>query len=157
MSRVFSCFYECKSRRPDRWQELTTLMLVNQSATTTVTAEILFIDGNQRPIARTETILSPQDLDEINVCNTLDSGLQGSVPSAGVIEVVLSPTGGVYGWVKNVTGLFARLQPEPFRGVVTGIGKTQCRLVGPNVVTPQQIRAKSAPRIDPILIEGTAE
>lgn len=161
VSPVFSCFYECK-RRANTWLELTTLMLVNQSAKQPLTAEILFVDGHQNPIARTSTNLSPEDLDEMNVCETLDKG-GIAVPPAGVIEVVLSagttgvPVGGAYGWVKNLTGTFTRSVPEPFEGRVTGIAKTECRLVGPNVVTPSEIRAKSAPTIQPILIEGTAE
>lgn len=163
VSPVFSCFYECKlSRRTSSWLELTTLMLVNQSAKQPLTAEILFVDGHQKPIARTSTNLSPEDLDEMNVCETLDKG-GIAVPPAGVIEVVLSagatgvPVGGAYGWVKNLIGTFTRSVPEPFEGRVTGIAKTECRLVGPNVVTPSEIRAKSAPNIQPILIEGTAE
>jgi hypothetical protein len=164
-STVFSCFYECKWERVGKnmntWQEITTLMLVNQSARQKVTADILFFDGNERAIATTQTILSPHDLDEINVCASLDAGLGGLVPPAGVIEVVLSPTGGVYGWVKNVMGRFPRFEPEPFRGRPTGIAKTQCRLVGPNVVAPkdilEKIRASDVRRIKPILIEGTAE
>ena len=164
-STVFSCFYECKWERVGKnmntWQEITTLMLVNQSAKQRVRAEILFVDGNENPVATTETILSPMDLDEINVCASLDEGLGGQVPAAGVIEVVLSPTGGVYGWVKNVLGRFPRFEVEPFRGRPTGIAKTQCRLVGPNTVTPREIRQKiqanDVPEIKPILIEGTGE
>ena len=161
-STVFSCFYECKEGKAmGTWQEITTLMLVNQSARQNVTAHILFFDGNERAVATTETILSPHDLDEINVCVSLDAGLGGLVPPAGVIEVALSPTGGVYGWVKNVIGRFPRFEPEPFRGRPTGIAKTQCRLVGPNVVTPQdileKIRTRDVHRIKPILVEGTAE
>jgi hypothetical protein len=165
-STVFSCFYECKWEREAagvkfNWREITTLMLVNQSAKQSVTAEILFVDGNENPIATAETVLGPMDLDEINVCASLDEGLGGQVPAAGVIEVVLSPTGGVYGWVKNVLGRFPRFEVEPFRGRPTGIAKTQCRLVGPNAVTPREIREKiranDVPEIKPILIEGTGE
>lgn len=100
------------------------------------------------------------DLDEINVCETLN--FPGAVvPPAGVIEVVLSPTGGVYGWMKNLTGRFSKGVPEPFDGTVTGVGKVECRLVGPNVVTPAQIgsdpRVIAAPFRKAVLIEGTAE
>jgi hypothetical protein len=172
VSPVFSCFYECKKavfirgplgaavRGPRPWQEITTLMLVNQSAAQPLQAEILFVDGRQTPIAKTTIRLSPLDLDEINVCETLELGAI-QVPPAGVIEVVLSPTGGAYGWVKNVTGKFHRGVAEPF-GVgqeVTGIGKTECRLVGPNVATPAQLRSRleQAPPVVPVLIEGTAD
>ena len=161
VSRVFSCFYECKpSGLQGFWQEITTLMLVNQSATFPITAEVLYLNGNERPIATNRLELSPLDLDEINVCSTLESGLGAfGVPQAGVIEVVLSPAGGVYGWVKNLTGRFNRLQPEPFLGFIWGVGKTQCRLVGPNVVTPDQLRPilNDTRRLQPVLIEGTED
>ncbi len=95
-------------------------MLVNQSATFPITAEVLYLNGNERPIASNRLELSPLDLDEINVCSTLENGLAAfGVPQAGVIEVVLSPAGGVYGWVKNLTGRFNRLQPEPYLEYVT--------------------------------------
>ena len=164
-STVFSCFYECKWEREGKqmglWQQITTLMLVNPSARQTVQADILFTDGNENPVAWTKTELSPLDLDEINVCASLDDGAGAAVPSAGVIEVILSPTGGVYGWVKNVLGHFERFEPDPFKGSPTGIAKTQCRVVGPNAATPRQIRqeldSKRVREIRPILIEGTAE
>ncbi len=163
-SQVFSCFYECKTdRRGSNWLEVTSLMLVNQTARIPLLAEIFFLDGNQRPIAQTRTDLSPLDLDEINVCETLEQGLAapglGATPPAGVIEVVLSPTGGAYGWVKDVVGKFKKGNVEPFDGTVNGIGKTECRLVGPNVTTPFELRQRlaNAPAIDAILIEQTGE
>ncbi len=161
VSRVFSCFCECKpSGLQGFWQEITTLMLVNQSATFPITADVLYLNGNERPIASTTLELSPLDLDEINVCSTLENGVGSfGVPQAGVIEVVLSPAGGVYGWVKNLTGRFNRLQPEPYLGFIWGVGKTQCRLVGPNVVTPDQLRPilNDTRRVEPVLIEGTED
>lgn len=163
-SPVFSCFYECKEEDQKKWQEVTSLMLINQSADLNLLVEVLFVDGNENPIAKTATLLSPEDLDEINVCETLNqTGI--AVPSAGVIEVVLSqagttlPVGGAYGWVKNLLGKFKKGVAELFEGKVSGIAKTECRLVGPNVVTHGRIRAKAqqAPMVDPILIEGTGE
>ncbi len=80
------------------------------------------------------------------------------VPQAGVIEVVLQPGwGGAYGWVKNMVGGFRRGQPEPVAGFIRSVGKTECRLVGENVVTPFEILAMLDPAlfISPILIEGT--
>lgn len=178
VSPVFSCFYECKQQRVSRnpnWLELTTLMLVNQSRYD-LTARILFFNGNEKLIGTTTTRLSPQDLDEINVCETLNkpqAGQVAAVPSAGVIEVVLGfltptgtffPHGGAYGWVKNINGKFKKSVAEPFDGTVTGIAKTECRLVGPNVITPQELLKKLNPPpptvipiLEPILIEGTRD
>lgn len=127
-------------------------MLVNQSRIP-LTARILFLDGNERPIARTSTGLSSMDLDEINVCETLNQKSPtgqnvAAVPSAGVIEVILTssgttfPRGGAYGWIKNISGKFKKSVVEPFDGTVTGIAKTECRLVGPNVITPGEILRK---------------
>ena len=166
VSRVFSCFYECKRASqaaggPPSWQEITTLMLVNQSRQD-LEAEMIFFNGNQRPIAKTRTKLSPADLDEINVCATLDNPAAGIVPApAGVIEVVLSPVGGAYGWIKDLIGTFSRTIPEPFQppNKVVGIGKTECRLVGPNVNTAEEILGKyvNVAPVPPILIEGTRD
>ncbi len=159
VSRIFSCFYECKpAGLPGFMQEVTTLMLVNQSPRFRITADVLYLDGNERPIASNKVDLSPLDLDEINVCATLESGLgPNGVPQAGVIEVLLSPTGGAYGWVKNLTDRFPRGQIEPSLGFLWGVGKTECRLVGPNVATPKQLRPiiDDARVLQPILIEGT--
>lgn len=161
-SSVFSCFYECK-RGPfllrEFWMELTTLILANQRSKGDLTAEILFLNANQRPIARTSTVLTPEDLDEINVCETLDKG-GITVPPAGLIEVVVrnaagQPDIGAYGWIKNLTGRFKISEAEPDFTKVTGIAKTECRLVGPNVVSSGDITAKVAPTIRPVLIERT--
>lgn len=181
VSPVFSCFYECKQNSANTsWLELTTLMLVNPSRNS-LTAQLVFFDGNERPIARSSTNLSPQDLDEINVCDTLNQKNQAgqpviaAVPPAGVIEVVLTfpgtsfPLGGAYGWVKNITGTFKKTVAEPFPlgkiggGTVTGIAKTECRLVGSNVITPQEIQqilnspSTTLPTVNPTLIERTRE
>lgn len=174
VSPVFSCFYECKQDkgRNPRWLELTTLMLVNQSRDR-LAAQIVFFNGREAPIAKTSTPLSPQDLDEINVCETLNRG-GVQVPSAGVIEVVLGvpvptpgtapaflPKGGAYGWIKNISGKFTKSVDEPFEGTVTGIAKTECRVVGPNVITAKEIltiyNRTDIKSVDPRLIEGTAD
>ncbi len=105
--------------------------------------------------------MSPEDLDEISICQNLCAG--GIVPpSAGLIEVVIDdPTGvgGTYGWVKNFVGKFFKTVDEPFSGRVEGIGKTECRVVPPSVTTAAEIQAKIAaqnpPVIPPVLIEGT--
>lgn len=167
LSPVFSCFYECKTGQtidPTIWQEVTTLMLANQDADETRFANILFLDANQNILGRASNLtLSPQDLDEIHVCRTLQAaGLP--VPQAGLIEVYLQDgaPGGVYGWVKNLLGRFLATVDEPFDGRVTGIAKTECRLVPPEVSTPEEINQKffasGAPDDIPlILVENTAE
>jgi len=164
VSPIFSCFYECKPNRfapATIWREVTTLMLVNQSPNFPLRATMLILDGNENPLRQATTILSPQDLDEVNVCETLNAA-GVAVPQAGVVEVLLTPTigppvGGAYGWVKNVVGAFVRGQAEPFNGFVSAVGKTECRLVGPNVSTPAALQARIAlaPPTAPILVEGT--
>jgi hypothetical protein len=165
VSPVFSCFYECKlDRKEANWLEVTSLILVNQSVRLPLIADMLFVNGNQQAIGRAITNLSPLDLDEVNVCATLDKAGLG-VPPAGLIEVVLSvpgqnvPAGGAYGWVKNVIGKIPRDEPEPFHAKVSGVGKTACRVVGPNVVRPDDIlqRGAGVPIVNPVLIEGTAD
>jgi hypothetical protein len=163
VSPVFSCFYECKPHKFNAqvWRETTSLMLVNQSTRQDLTAQVVLLDGNQNIIAVAPTQLSPLDLDEINICETLDNNVAGvPVPQAGVIEVVLQPGwGGAYGWVKNIVGGFKRGQPEPVAGFIRSVGKTECRLVGENVTTSSEILTLLDPAlfISPILIEGTAD
>ncbi len=167
VSPVFACFYECKVDSLNKsWLEITSLMLVNPSREP-LFARIGFFDGNERPVAVTETLLSIDDLDEINVCETLvqSTGPFG-VPPAGVVEVALFaqqnflPDGGSYGWVKNLTGRFQIGNPEPFPldgkpgGSVTGVGKTECRLVPPEVRKAEEL-FPAGPFVSPVLIERT--
>lgn len=161
-SEVLSCFYECKDGpRPDYWVEVTSLMLVNP-ANRDMLATVVLLDGNENMIAYVEDDLSAEDLDEINICRTLEAA-NIVPPSAGMIEIALADpddVGGTYGWVKNVVGKFFKTVDEPFDGRVTGIGKTECRVVPPSVTTPDEILDKiivqNPPEIQPILIEGTA-
>lgn len=165
-SLVFSCFYECKAgpvvQGIPTWQEVTTLMLANQS-NRQIGAALVFLNGNERIIAASGVTLTPEDLDEVNVCRTLFAG-GVAPPPAGLVEVVLNdPTGvgGVYGWVKNLLGKFFVTVDEPFEGRVTGVAKTQCRLVPPSVTTPNEIFGKVAaqqpppPLVNPVLVEAT--
>jgi hypothetical protein len=182
-SSVFSCFYECKpGSRLGTWAEVTTLMLVNQRAPIGAPpliggffADLAILDGNQNIIAVAGTFLSAEDLDEVHVCRSLqaaqDAGLPVPVPEAGLIEVVLSENleaafddpyaFGGYGWVKNLVGKFFTTVDEPFRGRVTGIAKTECRLVPIIVTTPDEIfekvREQEPPPINLVVIEGTFE
>ncbi len=142
-------------------------MLVNANADISIFADMLFLDGNELIIGAADTLLSPKDLDEVNVCRTLQNAVGLPVPQAGLIEVVLSigapfdggGTGG-YAWVKNLLGKFFVNVDEPFDGRVTGIAKTECRGVPLSVTAPAEIQAKfiaaDPPFISEILIEGTA-
>lgn len=159
-SRVFSCFYECKAgpmvRGIETWQEVTSLVLANQS-NAPIMGTVAFLDGNQNILAQSAINLSGEDLDEVNVCRTLEDLMgPGAVPAAGLIEVVLNQVG-VYGWVKNHTGKFFSMIDEPFDGRVTSVGKTDCQLAPPSVTDPQVVLGKiaNAPVIPPVLIEGT--
>lgn len=164
--QLLACFYECKagptSRAGPTFQELTTLMITNQSRVPT-TAALLFLNGNQRPIAQTRLELSSLDLDELNVCHSmLRSGI--TPPPAGLVEIVIpeATTGriGVYAWMKNVTGKFFHEVPEPFEGRVTSVGKTQCEVVPvPEINDPDTIlsQTEDVPFLEPILVEKTED
>lgn len=167
MSPVFACFYECKADSlNESWLEMTSLMLVNPSREP-LFARIGFFDGSETPVASTETFLNVDDLDELNVCETLaqNAGPFG-VPPAGMAQVALFaqqngfPIGGGYSWVKNLTGRFAIGEPEPFPlqgtpgGSVTGVGKTECRAVPPEVRRADEL-FPAGPFVPPILIERT--
>lgn len=159
VSPIQVCFYECKpvSGRTDAWQEVTTLMLTNQSPNLLV-AQLTIMDGKQNPIARTNTLLSSLDLDEINICRTLRAAGIPAVLSAGLVEIefisqgAYAPLGG-YAWIKNLVGKFFVTVDEPFQGMVTGIAKTECRVVPPEVSAGHP----SAPEISPVLIENTQD
>jgi hypothetical protein len=148
-SSVLACFYECKEQRGS-WVELTTLMLTNQRS--------------QTVFAQSGTLLTPEDLDEVNICETLLGG-GVKVPQAGLVEVVIlgsvppfAPTDGTYAWVKNLTGRFKKGEHEPFKGQVTGVGKTECRVVPSSVTTAAEVRARNAPiAIPAILVEDTED
>jgi hypothetical protein len=171
VSSVYACFYECKRDRLNQnWLEITALMLTNPSREPLI-ARIGFFDGNENPIAVTESFLSIDDVDELNVCETLARGtVPFAVSPAGMVEVALFstitgnlvPDGGGYGWIKNLIGKFQIGNPEPFPldgnlgGSVTGVGKTECRLVPPEVRRAEEIRL-GGPFVQPVLIERTGE
>src|SRR5919109_3758146 len=68
VSPVYACFYECKRDRLNQnWLEITALMLTNPSREPLI-ARIGFFDGNENPIAVTESFISIDDVDELNVC-----------------------------------------------------------------------------------------
>ncbi len=162
-SFVLSCFYECKEgpvvRGIPTFQEITTLIITNESPFFPVGAVVGFLDANERVLAHSFLDLSEEDLDEINVCHTLF--LSGIVPPpVGKIDIVTVPVGplpGTYAWVKNLLGKFFSNNPEPFQGRVTGIAKTECRVVPEEVAPFSVVRDKvlNSPEIPPILVERT--
>ncbi len=177
LSVVFACFYECKPgptvRGIPTWQEITTLMVMNMNsgvpdpAADSRVINVIFLDGNERILGSSRGAfgmdMSPEDLDEINVCRTLQAnGLP--VPQAGIVEFYVAggDPGGVYAWVKNLTGKFFVTVDEPFAGRVTGIAKTQCVQVPLEVSTPMEIATKAiasgAPQdVQLILFEDTVD
>ncbi len=169
-SSVLSCPFECKDayRSTTRWQQVTTLMLVNQTDQN-MQAVLYFLDGNENAIALAPGLqMSPLDLDEINVCATLWRG-GFPVPPAGKVQVLIfkeietisvEPSAGIYSWVKNVLGVFHKSTTEPFeQRTVTGLAKSECRVVPPGVATLQGIVDASGkpPFVDLILIEDTED
>jgi hypothetical protein len=179
LGAFIKCFYECKAG-PDvqdvqTFQEITTLMIANQNVADRV-AQAFFIDGNQACIAQALLLLSPLDLDELNVCHTLEAafGPAGTaVPEAGLVELVIGDPAlpgqppfehelaeGVYAWGKNVLGKFRVDNPEPFQGRVTGIGKYECRVVPAETLVEEAIRTHcdaAVPIIEPVLVEKTED
>ncbi len=161
------CFYECKPG-PDvqgvaTYQEITTLMLTNQSPDFRH-ADVFYFDGREQCIAHSDIELSSVDLDELSVCHTLDLGGAGA-PPAGLVEIIVTdplsgiPGDGVYAWGKNVLGKFRTDDPEPFNGRVTGIGKYECRVVPIEVGVDAAVAAKCVAPVDvtPILVEETED
>ena len=78
-SSVHQCFYECKrSVTGTTFAEVTTLMIANENQlpapgdhSDTHIATLVLLNGNERVLARARTYLSGRDLDEVNICATL--------------------------------------------------------------------------------------
>ena len=172
-STLQTCFYECKPgpvvRGIPTWQEVTTLMLVNLNpgnASSRRFGTLVILDGRANFIAGVPYDVGPLDFDEVNVCRTLEAaGIPA--PQAGVIHVIsdnLAFGATPYVWMKNLLGKFFTNVNEPFAGRVTGIAKTECRLVpvkvggsGIPLIISSQFDSSGAPTIDPILVEGTSD
>lgn len=174
---VMQCFYECKlDFTGGRFAEVTTLMITNENQpplpgdhSNLHDATAVFLDGRERVIAQSRTLLSGRDLDELNVCATMQrAGI--FPPSTGLIQIAIRditnpdlPTDGhgVATWMKNVVGLFSISNPEPFRQRVTGVGKTQCRNLDETIITASKLLAdpevETAPQLTPVLIEDTLD
>lgn len=169
-SPLLACFYECKDDSSGNWAQVTTLMVESMEPFPGQTTSMaLIVRGGvsaQPAIGWMRFTLGPNDLDEINICRSLE--LAGvSVPEAGLIEilqrdVVLEPgsdTARVYAWVKNVLGVFEKTKNEPFDGAVSGVGKTECRVVPTTTEEMQERLQKTADmtEISPVLIENTLD
>jgi len=179
---VLTCFYECKPLPTGGgFQEVTTLMVTN-SASPLLTqpsrrfANVVFVNGNEKVLARSLLDLSGRDVDELNVCATLEVGI-GFAPSAGIIQLgtSLDPAGNVPdateavdAWMKNLLGRFRPADPanpitfEPFQsGRVTGVAKTQCTRQLDTLVNSEILandpEVLNAVQIRPILIEKTED
>jgi hypothetical protein len=110
-------------------------------------AHLLYVDGNENAILRTDTLLSGWDLDEVHVCRTLQrNGVR--VPPAGLVQIAIEPLtagfnapGHVDVWIKNLLGRFKIgldsddiTADDPFvTGRVSSLGKTECRNVPPQL------------------------
>lgn len=188
-TQVFACFFECKPGRTAGrgfWEEITTVVVINANTDDTAAGgddgrrvvNIKYVDANHNILGSSRGAGDPEvndfgldlsagDLDEINICRTLenakDSGLISAVPEIGIAELYIAaatPGAGAYAWVKNLLGRFFVNVDEPFDGRVTSIAKTECRMLPPEVVTPAQaagaaIGSGTPQNIPIILIEGS--
>ena len=166
-SNLMACFYECKpgpevDGQPT-FSEITTLMIVNNGRETE-SADVFFFDGRENAVAGTKVELSPSDLDELQVCATIQSITGAQPPQAGLIQIVHRTAfeqqrpSGIFSWVKNVGGEFSSRNPEPFDGRVVSIGKTECKYVPvPEVNDPGNVleMTSNARAGDAILVEDT--
>ena len=174
-----ACFYECKPGPAidtggppvGTYQELTTLMITQQTNANRC-ARAYYFDGQENVLAMSNIPLSPFDLDELNVCHTLDFAFPAPPPEAGLVVFAFTdpatppappypfgPAPGGYVWGKNVVGKFRVDNPEPFQGRAAAVGKYECRVVPHTLFGTNQIQTKSAgkPLIPPIFIEQTGE
>lgn len=166
-STVQACFYECKPgplvQDQRTYREITTLMVTNNGRFPT-TARVFFLDGQENVRAKTSLDLSALDVDELQVCATIEKITGAAPPEAGLIQITdpvalaRQEPSGVFAFIKNLGGKFFAQNPEPFDGRVVGVGKTQCKLIAvPEVNDPDFIEsiAANAPEGDAILVENT--
>jgi hypothetical protein len=166
-STVQACFYECKPgplvQEQRTYREITTLMVTNNGRFPT-TARVFFLDGRENVRAKTSLDLSPLDVDELQVCATIERITGAAPPEAGLIQITdpvalaQQEPSGVFAFIKNLGGKFFAQNPEPFDGRVVGVGKTQCKLIAvPEVNDPDFIEslAANAPEGDAVLVENT--
>ena len=101
----------------------------------------LFMDGQENPVSPNNDNailfadqLSAGDLDEINVCRTLQEAA-GGAPSAGLALIAIGvsrfsrgavTSSTIKAWAKNLLGKFNKNEDEPFNGKVAAIGKLSC-------------------------------
>jgi hypothetical protein len=144
---VVACFFECKDGYQDTWwQEVTTLMLMNPANTDPALniTRLFFLDGQQNFIADMSVESNSFDLDEVNICRSLEAG-GAPVPSAGMILAIPGAAATDYAdyiWMKNLVGKFFKTVDEPFDGRVTGVAKTECRVVPRPVVLEHRHRRR---------------
>ncbi|MBJ21132.1 MAG: hypothetical protein CL933_17125 [Deltaproteobacteria bacterium] len=169
VSPVLSCFYECKPgpqiQGQNTYRQVTTLPIANNGEVFE-SVEVNFIDGNSNVIATTRIDLDARDVDEMAVCNTIESITGSAPPRSGLIHIGnvsapgLQEVSGVYSWIKNVNGKFFADRPEPYEGRVTGIAKSECTYVAsPEVkeASAVPIDGAQAPSGPPILVEDTSD
>ncbi len=188
-SSVLTCFYECKPEQPPDFpatnpalQQTTTLMINNQNTpdathSNTHIAHIVFFDGNENPLARADVSLSGHDVDELNVCATIDAA-NGTArePSAGLIKIAVEDTAlyqtqpsgapypagiGVNATIKTLLGSFLPANPDPYdvANKVVSIDKTVCNATSNDVVTAEfyeTTEIQAVPLVVPQLLDSTS-
>jgi hypothetical protein len=128
---TFSAFFDCidgpNTSAGPTWVETANLLLTNSSGTDSLATGV-FLDGNGNYIAQMPLDMAARDVDEINLCRTLDeAGVD--VPLKGhmiVYRNVGSPTFDFNCWLVDYVGKFYHTVNEPSKGRVVGVGKTQC-------------------------------
>lgn len=165
---VIACSFECNDGYQDTWwQRVTTLTLINPGDTNPALniTTLRVLDGQQNFIASMEVTSDSFDLDAVNICRSLQAG-GATVPPAGMILAVRGATGTAYLdyiWMENLVGKFFKTVDEPFDGRVTGVAKTECRVIPAAIVQELEIEDafdNTIPPpvfVDPVFIEDTAD
>jgi len=90
-NNIVACFYECRNGTdPSWWQEVTTLMMA-KAGSDEGPVRLWFLDGQSQFLARSELGVGIRDVDELNVCRTLQKA-SINPPATGMVLIVTNST-----------------------------------------------------------------
>ncbi len=155
-------FYSCKpGKRANTWKEVTTLTVLNLTSRIVGNADnnrnkaiLILLDAQGNFLSGSFLTLSKRDMDEINICKTLQDA-RITVPKTGMLYLT-DLFGQVHAWRKNYSGRFFFNKNDPAAGRVVSVNESELRVVSPAVESALPVITdffeESDNFIDPVLI-----